>query len=115
MQNPLDLFAERLRAARARRNITQRQLADKLNMSVRTIIELEKCNSSPRFETVAALAQEMNISLDAVVFQDMQSDTISKNVIDFFSGKSEKDVEKYLELCRHAEALTKAYRDTKGD
>ena len=54
MQNPLDLFAERLRAARARRNITQRQLAEKLNMSVRTIIELEKCNSSPRFETVAA-------------------------------------------------------------
>lgn len=111
MQNPLDLFAERLRAARARRNITQRQLAEKLNMSVPTIIELEKCNSSPRFETVAALAREMNISLDAIVFQNMRSDAVSKSVIDFFAGKSEEEIEKYLALCRQAEA----FRDTKGD
>lgn len=111
MQNPLDLFAERLRAARARRNITQRQLAEKLNMSVRTIIELEKCNSSPRFETVAALAREMNISLDAIVFQNMRSDAVSKSVIDFFAGKSEEEIEKYLALCRQAEA----FRDTNGD
>lgn len=111
MHNPLDLFAERLRTARTRRNITQRQLADKLNMSVRTIIELEKCNSSPRFETVAALAREMNVSLDAVVFQEIRSDTVSKSVVDFFAGKSEEEIEKYLALCRKADA----FKNTKGD
>lgn len=39
MKNPLDLFAADLRAARIKRNLTQRQLADMLHMSVRTIIE----------------------------------------------------------------------------
>lgn len=76
MQNPLDLFAAALRAARIKRNLTQRGLADKLHMSVRTIIEIERCKSSPKFETVATLARELNISLDAAVFQDVKSDAV---------------------------------------
>jgi len=105
MKNPLDLFAADLRAARIKRNLTQQELADKLHMCVRTIIEIEKCKSSPRFETVAMLARELNISLDAVVFQNLQSDNISKNVIDFFSNKSEDEIQKYIALCQQADML----------
>lgn len=46
MKNPLDLFAADVRAARIKRNLTQRQLADKLHMSVRTIIEIERCKAA---------------------------------------------------------------------
>lgn len=105
MQNPLDLFAADVRAARIRRNLTQRQLADKLHMSVRTIIEIERCKSSPRFETVATIARELNISLDAVVFQNIQTDSVSKNVVDFFSGKSEEEIQKYILLCQQADTF----------
>lgn len=105
MKNPLDLFTADLRAARIKRNLTQQELADKLHMCVRTIIEIEKCKSSPRFETVAMLARELNISLDAVVFQNLQSDNISKNVIDFFSNKSEDEIQKYIALCQQADML----------
>lgn len=105
MKNPLDLFAADLRAARIKRNLTQRQLADSLHMSVRTIIELERCKSSPRFETVVALAKELDISLDAVVFQDNKTDRVSKSVIDFFVNKSEDEIQKYIELCEHADKL----------
>ena len=105
MQNPLDLFAADVRAARIRRNLTQRQLADKLHMSVRTIIEIERCKSSPRFETVATVARELNISLDAVVFQNIQTDSVSKSVIDFFSGKSEDEIQKYILLCQQADTF----------
>jgi len=105
MKNPLDLFAADLRTARTKRNLTQQELADKLHMSVRTIIEIEKCKSSPRFETVATLARELNISLDAVVFQDIKSDTVLKSVIDFFSDKSEDEIQKYIALCQQADML----------
>lgn len=105
MKNPLDLFAADLRAARIKRNLTQRQLADNLHMSVRTIIELERCKSSPRFETVATLAKELNISLDAVVFQDSKTDRVSKNIVDFFSDKSEEEIQKYIALCEQADTL----------
>lgn len=105
MKNPLDLFAADVRAARVKRNLTQRQLADKLHMSVRTIIELEGCKSSPRFETVATIARELNISLDAVVFQNIKTEGISKSVTDFFSGKSEEEIQKYIALCEQADTL----------
>lgn len=105
MKNPLDLFAAALRNARIRRNLTQQGLADKLHMSVRTIIEIERCKSSPRFETVATLARELNISLDTVVFQDIKSDAVSKSVIDFFSGKSEDEIQKYIMLCQQADTF----------
>ena len=50
-------FAAALRAARARRHLTQRALAEKLHMSVRTIIEIELGRSNPRFETVVLLSK----------------------------------------------------------
>lgn len=105
MQNPLDLFAADVRAARVKRNLTQRQLADNLHMSVRTIIELERCKSSPRFETVATIAKELDISLDAVVFQDSKTGRISKSVVDFFADKSEDEIQKYIALCEQADAF----------
>ncbi len=105
MQNPLDLFAADVRAARIKRNLTQRQLADKLHMSVRTIIELERCKSSPRFETVATIAKELDISLDAVVFQDSKTGRVSKSVVDFFVDKSEDEIQKYIALCEQADAF----------
>ena len=93
MKNPVDSFAAALRAARAKRHLTQRALADNLHMSVRTIIEIELGRSNPRFETVALLAKEMNISPDAIVFPDTATTTVSKTVTDFFAGKSEAEIQ----------------------
>ena len=105
MNNLLDLFASALRSARIKRGLTQRALAERLNMSVRTIIEIERCRSSPKFETVMLLARELNVSLDAIVFQNMSTSIVSKSVIDFFAGKSEPEIQKYIALCRQVEAL----------
>lgn len=59
MNNPLDLFAWKLRSERKRQHLTQKALAERLHMSVRTIIEIEKCKSNPKFETVALLAKRI--------------------------------------------------------
>ena len=96
MKNPVDSFAAALHAARARRYLTQRALAEKLHMSARTIIEIELGNSNPRFETVALLAEELNISLDAIVFPDTATATISKAITYFFARKSEAEIQKYI-------------------
>ena len=105
MNNPVDSFAAALRAALAKRHLTQRALADNLHMSVRTIIEIELGRSNPRFETVALLAKEMNINLDAIVFPDTATATVSKTVTDFFAGKGEAEIQKYISLCQQADAF----------
>ena len=94
MNNPLDLFAWKLRTERKRQHLTQKALAERLHMSVRTIIEIEKCKSNPKFETVALLAKEL-------------TGTVSKTVVDFFAGKSEAEIQKYIALCKQAETFQK--------
>lgn len=105
MQNMLDAFGIALRTARLKRKLTQRALADKLHMSVRTIIEIERCHSNPKFETVALLSKELNISLDAIVFPDTATANVSKSVADFFDGKSEAEIQKYIPLCQQADTF----------
>ena len=89
MNNPLDLFAWKVRSERKRQHLTQRKLAERLNMNARTIIDL------------------LNISVDAAIFPDMVNQTVSKTVVDFFAGKSEAEIEKYIALCKQAEAFQK--------
>ena len=77
MNNPLDLFAWKVRSERKRQHLTQRKLAERLNMNARTIIDLETCQSNPKFETVALVAKELNISVDAAIFPDMVNHVIT--------------------------------------
>ena len=88
MNNPLDLFAWKVRSERKRHHMTQKQLAERLGMNPRTIIDLETCQSNPKFETVVLVAKELNISVDAAIFPEMVNQTVSKTVVDFFEKRS---------------------------
>ena len=41
------------------------------------------------------------------IFPEMVNQTVSKTVVDFFAGKSEAEIEKYIALCKQAEAFQK--------
>ncbi|MGI6498961.1 MAG: helix-turn-helix domain-containing protein [Oscillospiraceae bacterium] len=106
MNNPFISFGIAVRAERTKRELTQVQLAEKLGMSKRTIIQAERGQSNPKFETVILLAQELEISLDAIVFPDTASpNNVPKCVHDFFRDKSELESQKYIGICLGAESL----------
>ena len=84
---------------------TQRQLADKLHMSIRTVQDLENGISNPKAETMLLIAKELNISIDAILFPELLNRNMSKTVVDFFAGKSEAEIQKYILLCEQAEKL----------
>lgn len=103
MQNVLDAFASEVRKRRKKLHYTQKQLADRLHMSSRTIIDLENGRSNPRFETIVYIAQELDISLDAILFPETANTTVSKSVADYFSGMNEAEAQKYIALCQCAD------------
>lgn len=108
MYNPLDEFSKKLRENRISTEQTQKGLAAKMGMSHRTIMDTELCRSSPKFETVALLAKELNISLDAIVFPDTASPNIvPKCVYDFFEGMSDSEANNYIEICKTVGKLNK--------
>ena len=80
MNNPLDLFAWKVRSERKRQHLTQKQLAERLGMNPRTIIDLETCQSNPKFETVVLVAKELNISVDAACLQSAINFSISASL-----------------------------------
>ena len=53
------------------------------------------------------VAKELNISVDAAIFPEMVNQTVSKTVVDFFAGKSEAEIEKFIALCKQAETFQK--------
>ena len=69
-------------------------------------MDAEALKSNPKFETVAALAKELNISLDAVVFPDSASpNELPKCVSDFFSGMSESEAQKFITICESIKGM----------
>jgi DNA-binding XRE family transcriptional regulator len=77
-------------------------------MSKRTIMDLENGKSSPRAETAFLIASELCISIDAIIFaQNGNPHTVSPAVLEFFSGKSREESDRYIALCRQAAALSK--------
>lgn len=106
MNNPLDEFGMKVRKEREARGLTQKQLAAKLGMSHRTVMQAEICRSNPKFETVVLLAQELNISLDALIFPETASpNELPKCVYDYFKDKTEAEAQKLVGLCRQIEAV----------
>ncbi|WP_322173963.1 helix-turn-helix domain-containing protein [Acutalibacter caecimuris] len=105
MQSPVDSFGEAVRVERARRRLTQRQLGELLHLSERTVMSVELARTNSRLETVAILAQGLDISLDAIVFPDKKREYLPQSVEDFFSGKSESEIQKYISLCQYVESM----------
>lgn len=109
MNNPLDEFGAKVRAEREARGLTQKQLAEKLGMSHRTVMQAEICRSNPKMETVILLAKELNISLDALVFPETATpNAVPKCVYDFSRGKTESEAEKLIDICRRIDELNHA-------
>ena len=105
MQNMLDDFASEVRRKRIISGYTQRQLAERLHMSIRAILDLENGVSNPKFETAVLIAKELNISIDAILFPKLSTSTVSNTVVDFFAGKTEAEIQKYISLCQQADQL----------
>ena len=56
-------------------------------------------------ETVALISEEMDISLDGIVFHDRAPQTVAKCVLDYFAGKGEEESQRYIDLCMSADKL----------
>ena len=106
MYDPVNAFGEKVLEKRKMRDQTQKELAAKLGMSHRTVLQAETGQSNPKFETVVLLAQDLDISLDALVFPDTAApNAVQKCVYDFFHGKTEKEAQRYIAICSSTEAL----------
>ena len=112
-----DFFSEFGKSVRKRRlelHLTQTQLALKLGMCNRTIIQLESGKGNAKFETIVLIAKELNVSIDASIFGDSMPKEMAKCVSDFFSERSELESQYFIDICKQAEKLKNLSRETEA-
>ena len=63
-------MGERLRAARQAQGLTLRELAQRLSVSPSMISQIETGRASPSVSTLYAIANELDVSLDELLFND---------------------------------------------
>lgn len=72
----------------------------------RTIMDLEICRSNPKGETIFLIARELHISLDAIAHAGTsRPNSVSADVLEFFSGKDDAESKDYINLCRQVEMM----------
>ena len=69
-KQPHPQMGERLRAARQARGLTLRELAQRLSVSPSMISQIETGRASPSVSTLYSIADELNVSLDELLFND---------------------------------------------
>jgi transcriptional regulator with XRE-family HTH domain len=60
----MEIFSERLQELRKEKGLTQKQLADEINVSERGVQNYELGERKPTFENLMALADYFSVSLD---------------------------------------------------
>lgn len=60
-------FGERLKRFRKENNLTQTQLAEKLNVHLQTVSKWERGVSEPDFAVIGELAAVLNVSLEKLL------------------------------------------------
>lgn len=106
MQTLVDKLAKAVRDAREEQGLSQRELAQRLNMNTHTIMDFEIGRSNPRIETILLIAAELHISLDAVLYTgSSKPNSVDVEVLEFFAGKSNQETHDYIEICRRIEKL----------
>lgn len=67
-----ELLGSRIREARMLQKLTQQELAEMVNISKRYLSDLENGRVNPSFDVLCAITRQLNISLDAIVYDDFR-------------------------------------------
>lgn len=100
------LFKDRLKEVRIKNNLTQKDLADKLNSSKSKISMWETGQRDPNSDDLLLLSSIFDVSIDFLLGNNYQSDVISAFSTVNTDGLSDEDIEAVRSI---VEALKKKH------
>jgi transcriptional regulator with XRE-family HTH domain len=100
-----------VRAARAKKDISQAELAERVGLSMEAISHIERGTSTPSLETFAALAYVLGLDVARLIGPSGRRRTVSRDrarleaeVLTFAEGLTDREIERWLE---HGRVLKK--------
>ena len=94
-------FSDKLKELRNSNKLTQQELSQKLGVSKSTISMYENGNRTPDFETLEAIADLFNISIDSLIgVQNKGDNEINAIAAHAISELSEEQIKKVIEYAK---------------
>ena len=84
------VIGKNIQFLRKKQNLTQQDLADKLNYTAKAISKWERGDSIPELETLILIAKEFNVTLDYLV-----NENIDKSKADFLPSEIKEIAQNY--------------------
>ncbi|WP_321835207.1 helix-turn-helix domain-containing protein [Clostridium butyricum] len=92
MNNTFTAIGENIKRLRKEFNMTQKELADKLEISVSNVTKYEKEQLEPNLTILKKLCIVFNASADELLNSDINSSTLSDDFINFVIHKYRLDI-----------------------
>ena len=103
-------FNENLRAARERKNMTQKDVADNIGVAKSTYSLYESGNREPNVQTIKKLADLLNVSADDLLGLNQEPTTIAAHFDgDDFTEDELEDIRAYADLSRTEEIKNRSW------
>lgn len=97
-------FSNNLKSLRVRFGLTQQDLANKLGVSKSTVSMYETGNRAPDFETLEAIADLFNVSLDSLIGAQGKSESeikvLAAHAIDDLTEAEQLEIIKYAKYIK---------------
>lgn len=81
MNQSVSVLGNVVRATRKSKNLSQEDLAEKIGVCKRTIIDIEKNTGNPKFEILYMLVRELDLSLYQVFYPERIENLETKNLL----------------------------------
>ena len=101
-----------IREAREGQSVSQAELAEKLGLDVRTIINIENYRGNPKMEVLYPLVRELNIPPDKIFFPELQDMTDKeKKLLLEVRDLNQTELEAVITLIRSFKEAVRSARD----
>ena len=78
----MEQLVTKIKAFREKQNMTQKELADKVNVRRETIVRLEKGKYNPSLKLAADIAQVFNTAIENIFSYEDQKNTDTDNCVE---------------------------------
>lgn len=97
-----DKFNENLKAAREKKNMTQKEVADSIGVAKSTYSLYESGNREPNVQTIKKIADTLNVSADDLLGLNEQPTTMAAHFDgDEFTEAELEDIRAYAEFVKN--------------
>lgn len=109
MFNCMQLLGSAVKKARLERGLTQSDVAERIDVDVRTVLKIENQKGNPKMEVLFPLIRELRVDPYEVFYPEMQNENTALSQFQFFLTQCSNDeILKLLPICEAVVSVLRA-------